>query len=439
MGRRTGLGAAGIAVAAVGLVTLFGGVLADGPGARLSRPAAASAAPVFATPGVDRDTAAEVARLEARVATSPKDARALAELGLAYEQRGRETADPAYYPRAGEALRRARALDPASYEALTGLASLAASRHRFRDALVLARRAVVLRPESSPAYGILGDALGELGRYREAFAAFDRMGTLRPSLAAYTRVSYARELLGRPRAAIAAMRLAVEAGSGRGENLAWTLVQLGNLYFDTGRLSAAGSLYRTALRAYPGFVHAEAGVARVDAARGRYARAIVRYRRVVDTLPVPQYAIALGDTLSVSDRKADARRAYALVDVIQRLFRANGVRTETETALYDLDHNRRLASALGRARAAAAAWPSIYTQDVFAWALYKNGSCSEALERSRRALRLGTRDALKLFHRGMIELCLGRRAAGRATLRRALAVNPHFSVLYVPVAREALR
>jgi hypothetical protein len=54
-------------------------------------------------------------------------------------------------------------------------------------------------------------------------------------------------------------------------------------------------------------------------------------------------------------------------------------------------------------------------------------------------LRLGTHDALKLFHRGMIERCLGHGSASRVFLRRALAVNPHFSLVYPPVARKALR
>jgi hypothetical protein len=38
----------------------------------------------------------------------------------------------------------------------------------------------------------------------------------------------------------------------------------------------------------------------------------------------------------------------------------------------------------------------------------------------------------------MIELALGRRAAGIRDLRTALAINPHFSILGVPSARSAL-
>jgi hypothetical protein len=53
-------------------------------------------------------------------------------------------------------------------------------------------------------------------------------------------------------------------------------------------------------------------------------------------------------------------------------------------------------------------------------------------------LALGTRSALFRYHLGMIELALGRRAAGIRDLRTALAINPHFSILGVPAARNAL-
>jgi tetratricopeptide (TPR) repeat protein len=265
------------------------------------------------------------------------------------------------------------------------------------------------------------------------------MATLKPNLASYSRVSYARELLGDTKGALAAMQAAVEAGEGTQEPLAWTLVQLGNLYFDRGNLGQATRAYRRSLTVLPGYVHAEAALGRVAAAQARYRLAIRLYREAVDRLPLPQYAGALGDVLRLVGRKAEARSAYGTVAVIERLLRANGVRTELETALFDLDHGRNLADALARAKVAYRTRKSIEGEDVLAWALYKNGRCAEARMHSARALRLGTRDALKIFHRGMIELCLGHAGVGRSFLRRALAVNPHFSLLYAPTARAALR
>jgi hypothetical protein len=51
---------------------------------------------------------------------------------------------------------------------------------------------------------------------------------------------------------------------------------------------------------------------------------------------------------------------------------------------------------------------------------------------------LGTRDALKFFHRGVIERCLGHEASARRWFQRSLDLNPHFSLRWAPVAREAL-
>ena len=115
------------------------------------------------------------------------------------------------------------------------------------------------------------------------------------------------------------------------------------------------------------------------------------------------------------------------------------MRTELQTALFDLDHDHDVPGALARARTAFASAPSVYAEDALAWGLYRSGHCAAARAHSIHALRLGTRDALLTFHRGMIERCLGNRAAGAAFLRRALAINPHFSLLWVPVARRALR
>ena len=106
--------------------------------------------------------------------------------------------------------------------------SLALTRHRFAEALVYARRARELAPTEVRTLGPIGDALVNLGRYREAFATFDELGRLKPGLAAYARVSYARELRGDRRGAIAAMRLAAETGGRSVERSApWQAFLLG--------------------------------------------------------------------------------------------------------------------------------------------------------------------------------------------------------------------
>ena len=75
--------------------------------------------------------------------------------------------------------------DVANYDANRMLASVYLSQHRFRDAVAIAERSRTERPSDPINYGVIGDGHLELGEYDQAFAAFDRMMTLRPSAAAY--------------------------------------------------------------------------------------------------------------------------------------------------------------------------------------------------------------------------------------------------------------
>jgi tetratricopeptide (TPR) repeat protein len=430
----------GAAALVAGAAALLGGIFAGKPSTGSASGARPEVAAARLLDGFSAgETEAQIDELERRVKADPKDAEGLTLLGLAYQQRVRETGDPTFYPRSEEALRRALELDPDNDLAVTGLAALAASRHRFTDARRLARRATGLNRYSAPALGILGDASVQTGHYKAAFAAFDRMAALKPTAAAYARISYARELLGRTDAAVAAMKLALSAAAATSEPAAWALVELGNLYFNSGRLRPAERAYRGALARFPGYHRAQAALARVAAARGLTDQAVALYGRALEKVPLPEYAAQLGETLTAAGREAEAEDAYELVGVMQRLLEANGARTELETALVDLDRNVNLADALARVREAYAERPSIEAEDVLGWALYRNGRCEEALPYSQRALRLGTHDALKLFHRGMIERCLGRPDAARSAFARALAVNPYFSPRWAPVAEEAVR
>jgi tetratricopeptide (TPR) repeat protein len=232
------------------------------------------------------------------------------------------------------------------------------------------------------------------------------------------------------------MELALDAAGGQPEPTAWTQTQLGKLAWSHGRVDVAERRFRRALAIFPGYVYALEPLALVQEARGRPARAIALARRAAEVLPLPQSVATLGDLFARHGQRRAAQRQYALLGAIERLLVANGVRTDLETALFDVDHGIQLERALRLARAAHTVRPSIDADDVLAWALARNGRCAEALSHSRRALRLGTHDALKLFHRGMIERCLGHRDSARAFFAEAVALNPHFSLLWSETARR---
>jgi tetratricopeptide (TPR) repeat protein len=423
---------AAAAVAAVAL--LFGGVLAGskagGPTTIDSNAAAARLLAGFA-PG---DTAALVAQLEARAAANSRDGQALVLLGFAYQQRARETGRPSFYPRSESVLRRALRLDSENALALSGLAALAASRHRFAEARDLARRTLAVNPYGTAAWGILGDAEIETGHYRAAFAAFERMMTIKPTASGYARISYARQLMGRTGPAIEAMRRAVTAASATPEPAAWAHVHLGNLFAEQGRLSAADHEYRHALAYVPVYGPALAGLARSESWRGRDAKAVRLWRKALGAQAIPEHAAGLGDALWRLGREEEADQAYAAAEALETAFAANGGHNQLETALFDLDHGQHLTDALVRARAGWRLRPSVEGEHILAWALFKNRSCREARVHSVRALRLGTKDWGAMLHRSLIESCLGHEQAATVFRERALAVNRYALEAFGPLA-----
>jgi tetratricopeptide (TPR) repeat protein len=425
------------AVAALlGVGGLFGGVLGE------LRP---EAAPASASPRLELDaalplggTAAAVRRLESTVRVDPRDADRLGELGLAYQLRWRETGDPSFLPLSESALRRALEARPRDPSATLGLGNLALIRHDFRGALVLGRDARRRAPFAARPYGVVGDALIELGRYPQAFAAFDRMAAVKPSLASYARVAYARELTGDRRGAAAAMNLALDAAGGVPEPTAWAHVELAKLALGDGRVDAAAEHVRAALAIFPGYVLALEQQARVDAARGKLGAAVATAQRAATAVPLPQFVALLGDLLERQGRTAAAVRQRATVAAIDRVLTANGLRVDLETALFRADHRIRPDETVRLARRARIERPSIYGDDAVGWALARAGRCAEAEPWLDRALRLGTKDALLYFHRGYAAGCAGDRRAMRAWYRRALEQSPAFSVRWAPVAAKAL-
>jgi tetratricopeptide (TPR) repeat protein len=359
-------------------------------------------------------------------AARPDEAQRLAIRGLQLQQQARATGNPALYPAAEKQLKAAVAADPRSGAAVRGLAALAASRHRFAESLVLAERAQRLEPDVASVYGLIGDANLELGRYRRAFAAFDRMAKLKPSANAYARISYARELLGDSDGAIAAMGLAVDASIGVPESSAWSRTLLGNLLLGAGRADAASLRYREALAFVPGYPGALAGLAHLASRAGDLDRAQHLYRRAADAAPVPEFAASLGDTLRRLGRHDEAESAWSRAEELEQLFAANGGRNLLETAEFDLNHDRNFSAALDRARRGRTERPSVEGDHVLAWALYKNNRCGEARAVSLRSLRLGTLDIDGLYHHSLIEACLGNEAAAAAYRTRVARLDPAY-------------
>ena len=421
-----------VALLALGLslAAALGGLLLDN---NPSAPAASAA---------DEAAAREqrIAFFEARAATDPIDFLSLNNLAAEYLQRARETGDVADYARAEQAASRSVDILPVdNYAGLTLLASVRLVQHDFAAVEDLAQRALPLKPLGASAYGLLGDAQIGLGRYDEAFENYDKMRGIDAGLPALSRLANHAFITGDRFDSIDLWKQSIAKSQGLPvENRAWAHVQLGVTYFAFGDYGAAAKEHERALTLFPDYVHALAGLAQTRAAQERYDEAIDLYTRAVSKLPQPQYVAALGDTYAAAGRNAEAQQQYALVEAIAALYRANGVNTDLQIAMFYADHERNVAGALTMAQAAYETGPGVYAADALAWALFKNDRYAEAAAMSDIALAQGTPEASFLYHAALIRLANGDEAGTRNYLRQALDLNPNFSPLHAETAREFL-
>ena len=389
------------------------------------------------TAGTSTDTL--ISSLQDKIRENPKDFDSHINLANAYLQRVRETGDPTLYTKTEDLLDKANKLEDQSAELFAARGTLALARHDFAAAFEQGTRALALDPGNARYYGIVGDAQIEQGMYDEAIQSYQEMVDRRPDFASFSRVAYARELYGDPEGAIEAMEFALQAGSGTPENVAWAHVQLGNLWFTSGKLEEAQKAYGLSTKTVGAYAPALAGRAKIAAARGDLDQAATLYQQAFNRMPLPEYAIALGDVYAEMGETEKAKEQYDIVRSMDKLLRANGVDTDLEIALFNADHDIDLQPSLAKARAAYDARPSIHAADVLARTLYKAGNYKKAQEYSAEALKLGTRDPLKLFHAGMIAKSLGKEEQARTYLQQAIDLNPQFSVLYADEAADSLK
>ena len=416
------------AILLTGVAGVFG--LRHGGGQVVDDGPAAAAAPA------DRLGAA-ITVAQQRLHTVPGDYVTWAELGSAYIEKARVSADPSYYPKIEGALRRSLQLRPHdNATALIGLGALANARHDFAHARDLAEQALDIDSYSADAYGVLADAHTQLGHPAAATEAVQHMLDLRPGLPAYARASYDLEQHGRLDEAAALMRRALDAAIDPAD-IAFCRYQLGELAWQQGRFDEASTDYRAGLDADASYLPLLDGQARLAAAEGRTSEAVTDYANLTARYPSPGYLIEYADLLTASGQPDQARAQLGLASAGLALFTANGGTDDLGAAQLAIAENKPTQAVA----AAKREWSRRHFADVadtLAWALHQAGSDREALTYAKRATSSGARNASYLFRLGMIEDSLGRTGGARRDLAAALALNPQFSPRYAPVAAAAL-
>jgi tetratricopeptide (TPR) repeat protein len=248
----------------------------------------------------------------------------------------------------------------------------------------------------------------------------------------YGRAAYAREIQGDLAGALRLMQMAADAtGPDDPESQAWHYAQVGDLFFQMGRLDDAVREYGRANFTFPDHPFAAAGLARIEAARGKLSDALDRYRIIMERTPTPEIAARMGEIEARLGRAEAAERHFALAENAWRYD------TPEPTLLARLLAARgRAGDALAAAERAATLRRDIFTMDALAWASLKAGRVGAARRASDQALRTGTCDRAILYHAAAIALAAGNRSRARDLAGRAVDGHPDFDPLLGAEARR---
>jgi tetratricopeptide (TPR) repeat protein len=377
---------------------------------------------------------------QARVARDSLSARDFAELSRLYLQRARSGGGDGDLRRAEMHARRSLGLRQGrNAEAFQVLASSLMGQHRFVEARSVAERLVTLDPGYRPARAMLGEIQLELGDYEAARGTFGMLLISRGDLAVAPRYARWEELRGRPAEARRLLRAARDEASRRhgmpAAHIAWFQWRLGDLALRQGRLREAEKELQAGLAAAPDDHRLLDAMARAEAARGRWNKAIDYGERAIARTLDPgtlgllyQVYAAVGDSVKAEEYyRAMSITVLGQSDTFHRLW-----------GHFLLDRGREVATVLARAEREIALRQDVYGWDLLAWALYRSGRPSEAREKMRHAMALGTRDASLFYHAGIIEAALGRREAARQHLETALTINPYWHPFQPAHARRTL-
>ena len=79
---------------------------------------------------------------------------------------------------------------------MIGLSWLNGGRHEFEKSVEWANKALAIDDKSNEAFGLVGDADVEMGKYDEAFVQYQKMLDIHPDLASYSRGAHMMQLTG---------------------------------------------------------------------------------------------------------------------------------------------------------------------------------------------------------------------------------------------------
>lgn len=376
----------------------------------------------------------------ARATRDPQAAIDLAQLSALYLERARATGDNRDLLRAESTARHSlRNRANRNRKAQSVLTGSLMAQHRFAEARLVAEAMIAADSTQVAQRATLAEIDLELGQYQEAGRTLGSLAMYRADLSVLPRLARWQELHGRPEQAHRLLRMARDDASRRHgmpkEQLAWFHLRLGDLALRYGHLSEAERELRAGLQVLPEDYRLLGTLARLEAVRHRWREAIGYGEQAIRHALDPATLGIVGEAYAATGDSSKGEEYYHTMEVV--VLQQPGA-FHRAWSLFLLDHDRGVSQVLGKVREEMETRRDIYGYDLLAWALHQSGRYGEAREAMTHALALGTRDAMLLFHAGMIERALGADDSARHYLQSALETNRYWHPSQPAHARAVL-
>lgn len=376
------------------------------------------------------------------IENNPQDYKSYLTLATVFINEARITGDLSYYNTAAlkmvdKIIQSKQSNTDIEFQALSYKSAIYLSMHQFKDALILAKQALVINDKNSGVYGALVDANVELGNYAEAVAMSDKMMQMKPDIRSYSRVSYLRQIYGDNRGAIEAMNYAVSAGLPGAENTEWARVNLGDLFLNIGKLDTAEMIYNESLARRPNYAFAEMGLAKIEKAKGNYDAAIQHSENAIKIMSESAFISFLGDCYLL---KGDSKKAEEIYEDVLKLLEESEEEQNNDKSTLQHNGARELATAqmkvgnldeaLRYAKKDLEMRPeNIDANELIAWIYYLKGDFSSAKVHVDKMLATKTQNANSLYKASLIYAKAGESQQSFELMAQAKLISPYIDSL----------
>jgi tetratricopeptide (TPR) repeat protein len=287
--------------------------------------------------------------------------------------------------------------------------------------------------QSAPGRALKADLDFQQGRYDAARSEYERLIEEERTWDTLSRLAYFNFKMGDFETADRLYDEAVDELTAKEmRHYAWVELQRGVVDLTRGDYAQTRAHYQRAERAYSGHWMVEEHFAELLGAEGKNDEAEAMYRRVVSRVPRPDFQQALGELYLSMGKTADANE---VLEQAQAAFLESAQRGEVHYYhhLADLyaDVFENGAEAMKWAQKDLELRRNFSTLAAMAWAYYRAGEFSKALEAMNESLASGVKDARLFYQAGMIHKAFSPNGKADRFLQMAAAINPNYENFHV--------